>query len=83
MAASKPVIASNLPGLNEIVRDKITGFLINPGNDSELQGAISTIFQQEDLANRMGRLGKDRAAKYRWPQIAKDFLRLYKLQLAS
>lgn len=83
MAASKPVVASRLPGLNEVVSDKITGFLVNPGDDSELREAISTILQQEDLANRMGRFGKDRAVKYRWPQIAEDFLHLYKMQLAS
>lgn len=40
MAAARPVVASNLPALREIVEDAVTGKLVPPGDIDALAGAL-------------------------------------------
>jgi len=58
MRSSKPVIASRVGGLAEIVIDEETGFLIPPGDAVALGKCISSV-NKEDLI-RMGNKGKKR-----------------------
>lgn len=57
MALKKPVIATNVGGIPEVVIDGKTGILIPPGNAIELSNAIIKIVQDEDLAKSMGEAG--------------------------
>lgn len=60
MALSKPVIATTGGGTNEIVKDTITGFLVNPHNAKELAGKITMLINNEELRKSMGLAGKQR-----------------------
>src|SRR5262249_14436485 len=57
-AAGKPVIASRIGGLPEVVREEKTGFLFMPGNEAELAGKIRTIVNEPDMARTMGMAGR-------------------------
>ncbi len=57
MALSKPVIASNVDGLKEVLTDRETGFLFSVGNSPELAGHINKLCQSESLRNSMGSNG--------------------------
>jgi glycosyltransferase involved in cell wall biosynthesis len=54
-AHGKPVIASNLGSLPELVRDKITGLLSEPGDEEALAEAIRSLWNQPELTGRLGR----------------------------
>lgn len=61
MAAGKPVIASRVGGLPELVADGETGLLVSPKNVEGLIEAIARLADDESLAREMGRKGAARA----------------------
>ena len=58
MAAGIPVIASNVEGLNEVVRESVTGILVPPGNPEMLAKAIVRCAANPQLCEEMGKNGK-------------------------
>lgn len=63
MAAKKPVIATNVGGIKEIIIDKKTGFLIPPKDYEELARKIILLLRNKRLAEIMGEEGYRRAQK--------------------
>jgi len=61
MAAGKPVIASRVGGLPELVADGETGLLVAPKNVEGLADAIARLADDKSLAREMGRKGAARA----------------------
>lgn len=61
MLAKKPVIAANHGGLMEIIKNKETGFLIEPNNVQELTNAIKLLVNDKQLRLEMGEQGYLRA----------------------
>jgi glycosyltransferase involved in cell wall biosynthesis len=54
-ACGKPVVAANLGGLAEIVRDGETGLLFEPGCSRDLARKMALMFTDKNEAPRMGR----------------------------
>ncbi len=63
MAASKPVIASRIGGLTEIVRDGIDGILVAPDDLADLCQALDQILADPARARVMGEAGRTRVAE--------------------
>jgi glycosyltransferase involved in cell wall biosynthesis len=57
MAAGRPVVASNIAGLDEVVVAGETGLLFKPGDPHGLADALLKLIQDPSLVNRMGRAG--------------------------
>ncbi|MDP3731759.1 MAG: glycosyltransferase family 4 protein, partial [Candidatus Omnitrophota bacterium] len=64
MAMKKPVIASNIGGLPEMVIDGETGILVKPSDDKQLKSAIEKLAADEGLRKKMGEAGYERQNKY-------------------
>lgn len=62
MMAGRPVVATAVGGIREIVRSGDTGLLVPPGDPVALAGAIQEVLRQPELATRLGREGQRRAA---------------------
>ena len=60
MAMEKPVVASRVGGIPDLVEDGVNGRLIPPGRVPELAGALKEILQDRALARRMGKKGRKR-----------------------
>jgi glycosyltransferase involved in cell wall biosynthesis len=60
MALGKPVIATNGGGTNEIIVDKVTGFLVGVSNPNELSDKMQVLLQNDVLRSDMGNAGKKR-----------------------
>jgi glycogen(starch) synthase len=58
---ARPVVASRVGGLPEVVADRKTGLLVEPDDGSGLAGAISSLLDDAELAVRLGRAGRRRA----------------------
>jgi glycosyltransferase involved in cell wall biosynthesis len=58
MAASLPVVATNVGGNSEAVRDGVSGFLIPSGDPAALAAAISRLLSDQSQAKAMGAAGK-------------------------
>ena len=63
MAAGLPVISTAISGIPEMVIQNETGFLVPPGDDVALAGAIERLFDEIGLAQRLGERGFQRAKK--------------------
>lgn len=61
MALGRPVIASAVGGLPEVVADEETGLLVPPGDVDALARAVRRIIEDPILARRLGEAGRERA----------------------
>ena len=59
MALSRPVVASNVGGIPEMIQDGVTGLLVPPHDPPALAGAIVRLLQSHQLADTLGRAGHD------------------------
>lgn len=60
MAMEKPVVATSIGGIPDLVAHGVNGFLVSPGNVEELAGAIKRILEDKNLARKMGKAGRNR-----------------------
>jgi glycosyltransferase involved in cell wall biosynthesis len=61
MLQGKPVVASRLGGIPEIVEDGKTGLLFEAGNAEELKQKIEYLWNRPELCKKMGAAGRDKA----------------------
>ncbi len=54
MSMGKPVIASNVGGLPEIIEHNNNGLLVEPGDSSSLAESITKVLSDKNLADRLG-----------------------------
>lgn len=59
MALSRPVVASNVGGIPEMVKDGVTGLLVPPRDPRALAAAIVRLLRDHQLADVLGRAGHD------------------------
>ena len=59
MALSRPVVASNVGGIPEMVEDGITGLLVPPRDAEALATAIVRLLRDHPLADTLARAGHD------------------------
>ena len=62
-ATGKPVIASNVGGIPENVRDGVNGFLVSPGDEKGLAAAMEQLAASPDLRKRFGAAGLELARR--------------------
>ena len=78
----KPVIATNVGGIPEEMKDGETGFLVEKGNHGELTSKLSILFNDDEKARQMGINGKRFVVEnFSWDKIAKDFVIMAKKYL--
>lgn len=70
MSCGKPVIASNVGALPEIVKDGYNGALVNPGNAVDLASKITKILKVTDK-NLLQKNARRTAEQYSWSNIGK------------
>jgi glycosyltransferase involved in cell wall biosynthesis len=59
MALSRPVVASNVGGIPEMVEDGVSGLLVPPGDPDALAGAIVRLLSDHPFADMIARRGHD------------------------
>ena len=77
MASGLPVIATDLPGVNEIVRPEETGLLVEPRNIPELKTALVRVLSDPDFQSSAGKKARVLAESYSWHQCAHDMENIY------
>ena len=71
----KPVVATNVGGIPELMKDEETGFLIERNNPEELFEKLSTLLNNLENANEMGKKGKEFVKNnFNWDKICNNFL---------
>ena len=75
-ARGLPVVASDVPGLRESVRDGETGVLFPYGDTDALATALTSLLQDAGRRAAMGAAGKEWAARHTWDGSASSFAAL-------
>ena len=71
----KPVIATNVGGIPELMKEGETGFLIEKGNSTELFEKLSLLLNDLEKSNEMGKKGKNFVRdNFNLDKICNDFL---------
>jgi len=77
-ACGLSVIASRTGGLQDLVMDNITGFLIEPGDSEGLSQRIMELIENQSLRKEMGEAGRNRMVEnYSWDEIVEKYLKVY------
>lgn len=78
MAAGKPVVATNIPGVRDVVREDC-GILVPPKDISALAVAIVELLLNEDKACKMGSCAREFVSRnFIWKDIVQKYETLYK-----
>ncbi|MBI4199610.1 MAG: glycosyltransferase [Chloroflexi bacterium] len=78
MACGTPVVASRVPGLQTIVRDDRSGYLVPWHCPDAYAGRIEVLLANEDLRQSMGREGRSIADALGWERTAARVLEVYR-----
>jgi len=72
----KPVIATNVGGIPELMIDTKTGFLVKKGDSKNMLEKITSLLEDDAKCRVMGQTGRNYAKdKFGWENIGKDFLK--------
>lgn len=75
---ARPVVASSIGGMAEVVQDGVTGFLVPPKDEKKLAEAIVKVLSNKEQAENMGRSGRTLVEKkYSWDKIAEKTKNVY------
>ena len=70
MAAGVPIVASDLPALREVLRDRENAVLVPPGDSEALAAGIRSLLADEALAARIAARAREEATGYTWEHRA-------------
>jgi phosphatidylinositol alpha-mannosyltransferase len=76
-AAATPVLASDIPGYRDVLRDGVEGLLVPAGDALALAESLRRLALDETLRARMAGAARERAERFAWPQIASEVLESY------
>ena len=78
MAYGKPVVATAVGGLLDLVVDAETGLVVPPRDPSALRTALERLLADPDLRRRLGAAGRRRAReRFSWPAVTEVTLNAY------
>lgn len=82
-ACGKPVVASNVGGIPDVVDDGVTGFLVPPGDSLSLSRKILRLLEEPHLAHRMGLAARERInEKFDVRTMVREIVDLYETCLS-
>jgi D-inositol-3-phosphate glycosyltransferase len=69
-ACGCPVVASGVSGLRSVVRDEVSGYLIDEHDPAAYAERIGRLLENGELAQQMGRRGRLLAQRFSWTRTA-------------
>ena len=82
MAMGKPVVATGVGGLLEVIDDGVTGYLHDHGNSKQLAERIVALIADTETATRLGRAGQTHVRRsYSREAFASDLAKAYERTL--
>jgi glycosyltransferase involved in cell wall biosynthesis len=77
-AAGRPVVATDVGGVAEVVRDGASGFVVRPGDAAALAARVGTLLDDPEAARAMGLAGREWVrARFSSERLVDDLTALY------
>ncbi|MEM3851440.1 MAG: glycosyltransferase family 4 protein [Methanomassiliicoccales archaeon] len=78
MACGTPLVVSDIPGVREVIRDGLHGFVCPPMNPEAIAEKLRRLFSNEELRMEMGSHCVERAAVFSSEAVASKILSVYR-----
>lgn len=76
-ASATPVVASDIPGYRDVVREGVDGLLSPPGDPLALAESLRRMILDDRLRLRMAEAARERAERFAWPNVTREVLDSY------
>jgi phosphatidylinositol alpha-mannosyltransferase len=76
-AAGTPVVASDIPGYRDVVRDGVDGLLVPRGDATALAETLRDLAVAPSRRTAMAAQARTHAQRYAWPTVAAEVLEAY------
>ena len=76
-AAGTPVVASDIAGYRDVVRDGVDGVLVPVGAPAELGEALLSLAMDPARRARMGAAAREGAERFSWPNVTDQVMESY------
>ena len=84
LAGGRPVVATRVGGVPDVIRDGVDGFLVEPGDVEQLAERLATLARDPELRGRLGEEGRaDVVPRYSVERLLDDVDRLYRSLLSA
>jgi glycosyltransferase involved in cell wall biosynthesis len=78
MAAGRPLLASNMPIVRELIREDVDALLFSPNDPADLARQVVTLLDDFELSQRLAESASERAlTKFTWRESQKKLVKVY------
>ena len=74
MAAKKPIVATDLPSIREVLHNGRNAILVEPDNPEALAEGIKRVLDNPELANSIAAQARKDVEDYTWEKRSKKIL---------
>jgi phosphatidylinositol alpha-mannosyltransferase len=82
-AAGTPVVASDIAGYRDVVRDGIDGVLVPPGDAQALAEVLRELWHEPEQRDAMARAAAVDVERFAWPRVAAQVMEAYEDAIAT
>jgi glycosyltransferase involved in cell wall biosynthesis len=83
MAAGRPIVASDLPSIREVLHDRVDALLVAPGDPRALAAAIREVLADRALARRLASAAAAAVPHYGWDRRAERLEALFRTVMTA
>ncbi len=76
-ASGTPVIAADIAGYRDVVRDGIDGVLVAPGDAQGLAEALRDLWEEPGRRTQLAQAAVQRVERFAWPRVAGEVMSAY------
>jgi len=82
-AAGTPVVASNIAGYRDVVRDGVDGILVPPADAQALAEALRDLYEEPGRRRELALAAARGASRFAWSSVAGEVLKAYEDAIAT
>jgi phosphatidylinositol alpha-mannosyltransferase len=82
-AAGTPVIASDIAGYRDVVRNGVDGILVPPADAQALAESLRDLWDEPERRVEMSRAAAADVRRFAWPNVAQDVMHAYEDAIAT
>ena len=82
-AAGTPVVASDIAGYRDVVRDGVDGVLVPRGDAQALAETLRDLWDEPERRLAMGVAAAEHVERFAWPRVAADVMNAYEDAIAT
>ena len=82
-AAGTPVVASDIAGYRDVVRDGVDGVLVPAADPQALAEALRDLWEEPERRARMAQAAAEDVKRFAWPRVAAEVMEAYKEAIAT